>query len=151
MTPPRDGLLQMIQQNDEKHDEAHRRLRQDLDRLEEQVNKGFNSLREGFLTNSSRIETVANTPIDATKLVLNTKVVVALLVMVLGIAAAVWTIRSGMDRLSDRMEATAKLQDVQSGALKTAVDEMRRRQELQQYELQSLKEAILAMKAGKGK
>lgn len=144
-----DGLLQMIEQNDDKHEEAHRRLRQDLDKLEEQVNKGLQSLRDGFNANKSRIETVEQKPIDATKLVLSTPVVVTIVVIALGIAAGVWGIRSSMQQLADKLESSAKLQDVQNTALKTSVDEMRRRQELQQYEIQGLKEAILTGKARK--
>lgn len=144
-----DGLLQMIEQNDDKHEEAHRRLRQDLDRLEEQVNKGLQSLRDGFMANQSSIEHLKQKPIDATKLVLSTPVVVTIVVIALGIAAGVWGIRSSMQQLADKLESSAKLQDVQNTALKTSVDEMRRRQELQQYEIQGLKEAILTGKARK--
>lgn len=154
MTPPRgDGLIQMVQQNDEKHDEAHRRLRQDFDKLEEQVNKGFESIRERITASESNIKSIEKTPIDATKLVLSTPVVVTLVIMALGIAAAVWGVRAGMEQLAEKMESAAKLQDMQNTALKTSMDDMRRRQELQQYEVQGLKEAVLTLKTvnGKGK
>ena len=143
--PPRSpaALEQMIENVDENHQDAHKRLRHDLEVLEQEMNNGFKSLREDIHTNKNSIELLKQTPLDATKLVLNSKVVVALVIMALGIAASVWSIRSGMDQMASRMETATKLQDVQYAAIKTSVDEMRRRQELQQFELQSLKEAIL--------
>jgi len=145
----RDGLVQMVEHVDQKHEEAHKRLRLDLRQLEEEVNKGFQSLRESSLTNRAKITEIEKMPVDATKLVLSTPVIVAMIVMALGIAAAMWSVRSGMERLSDKMEAASKLSDVQNGALKTSVDDMKRRQELQQYEIQSLKEAILTANPAK--
>jgi hypothetical protein len=156
-----DGVIQMIEQIDEKHAEAHRRLRQDLDRLEEQVNRGFESLREGRQSNSSRIEKLETAPIDATKLVLNSKVVVSLVVIALGIAAAVWGLRSAITDLASKMDTTYKLQELQNVATKAATDDvkasindMKRRQELQQYEIQGLKDMVkdaIAAKVAKEK
>lgn len=144
----RDALAQMIENVDKNHAAAHVRIREDFKRFEEELDKRYQLLYDGYMTNKAKIAEIEKTPIDATKLVLGTKVIVALVVLVLGVAAAVWSLRSGMDRLADKMEATAKLQDVQTVGLKTSVDDMKRRQELQQYEIQGLKEAILT---GKGR
>ena len=147
----RDALVQKIENVDENHQDAHRRLRNDLDSLKLEMNNAFRALREDISANKSSIELVKQTPLDATKLVLSSRVVVALVAIALGIAAAVWSIRSGMEQISDKMEATAKLQDVQTSALKSSVDDMKRRQELQQYEIQGLKEAILVGNKANGR
>lgn len=150
MTPrSTDALAQMIENVDGNHTDAHKRLRGDLEELKREMTRGFSALRDDIHTNKASIAEVKNTPVDATKLMLRTPVVVTLVAVVLGIAAAVWGIRSGMDRIADKMEATARLQDVQTSALKTSVDEMKRRQELQQFELQALKEAVLVSNKAK--
>jgi hypothetical protein len=138
-----DALLQMIENVDETHDNAHKRLRGDFEELKREMTRALNALRDDIHANKASITELRNAPLDATKLMLTSKVVVALVIMALGIAASVWSIRSGMDQMASRMETATKLQDVQYAAIKTSVDEMRRRQELQQFELQSLKEAIL--------
>src|SRR5512132_642111 len=97
MTAQRDNLIQMIEQNDQKHEEAHRRLRQDLDKLEEQVNKGLESLRERAQANRLKLEEIERLPVDATKLILRTPVVVTIVAFVLAIAGAGWAIKSSVD------------------------------------------------------
>jgi hypothetical protein len=157
MTPPRDGLIQMIQQNDDKHEEAHRRLRQDLDKLEEQVNKGFQSLRDGFITNQSRIDTVANAPIDVAKLVMTPRIVIGIVMLVLSVAGAMWAstlgLRSDVRDILTRMDAKraddanlARIQELQIGMLKATVEDMKKRQELKQYDIQDLTNALNGMK-----
>lgn len=152
------GLLQMIELNDQKHDDAHKRLRTDLRELETQVNAGFQSLREGYSANVNKIEALAAKPLDATKLVLAPRVVVSIVACSIGLAGAVWAstagLRSDMRDILTRMEAqkqaseaAGRLQEVQTSAIKTSVDEMKRRQELQQYEIQNLKEVILTGKS----
>jgi len=142
----RSGLFQAIDQNDRKHTEAHTRLRHDLDKLEEQVNQGLEGLRSMARSNLAKIESIERTPVDATKLMLRAPVVVTVIIVALGGVGAVWSIRSGQDRLSDKVEAAFKLQQVQYDALKTAVDQNSRRTELQQYEIQGIKEMILTGK-----
>jgi len=138
-----DALQQMIENVDENHVDAHKRLRGDFEELKREMTRGLNALRDDIHTVKSSIEGVKNAPLDATKLMLRTPVVVTLVIMAIGIAAAVWGIRSGMDRIADKMEATSRLQDVQNSALKVSVDEMKRRQEIQQSEIQGMKEMIL--------
>ena len=143
MTSQRDALIQMVQQNDEKHEESHRRLRQDLDRLEDNVNKGLESLRILTAANLAKIEANAQLPIDATKLILRTPVVVSIVIFVVITVGAVWGIRSSNERLADRVEATARLQEEQITAIKADVKEVKQRQELKQYDVQELKDMII--------
>ena len=147
-----EGLYQAIAQVDVKHDAAHKRLREDFRVLEERMGEAIQLLRDRSETNAKGIDKLVAMPVDATKLMLRAPVVVTVLVFALGMAAAVWSIRSSMERLSDKVEATAKLQDVQNSGLKSAVDAVSRRQELLQYEFQSFKEQTLmgAIKNGNG-
>lgn len=154
------SLLQMITQNDQKHDEGHRRLRQALRDLEERVESNFAYLKDGFLANKSRLDTMdklSTLPVDAAKLVLTPRVVVAIVAAAITLAGGIWASTAGlrsdvrdiltrMDAQKATYESSMKLQEVQSAALKTSVDDMKRRQELQQYEIQQLKEAILRRK-----
>ncbi len=144
MTSQRDTtIIQMIQQNDEKHEEAHRRLRQDIDRIEDNVNKGLEALRLLSAANLAKIEANAQLPIDATKLILRTPVVVSIVIFVVITVGAVWGIRSSNDRLADRMEATARLQEEQITAIKADVKDVKQRQELKQYDVQELKDMLI--------
>lgn len=151
----------MIVQNDVKHDEAHKRIRTDLRKIEEDLTEGFQALRMIQQKNTDRIAELAAAPVNAAKLVLDGKMAVAIVVTVLTIAGGVWTSTSGMrsdvrdiitrmdsqkaamDAQKAATESIGKLQEVQSGQLREAVSDMKRRQELQQYEIQSLKEVIL--------
>lgn len=151
-----DGAIQMIEQIDEKHTEAHRRLRHefdllshDVDLLKDQVNKGFESAREGRQTNANRIEKLETSPVDVTKLVLSSKVVVTLVIIALGIAASVWKLQSSISDLAGKMDTTYKLQELQNNQMKDSIDEMKREQKLRQYEVQELKDAIRDGFAGK--
>lgn len=98
-------------------------------------------------------------------MILTPKIVVAMVAFAVTVTGGVWSanygirsetqaLRSDVRDIITRMEAqrtaydaAAKLQEVQSTALRTAIDDMKRRQELQQYEIQALKEVILT---GKG-
>lgn len=138
-----EGLHQAIAHVDVKHDAAHKRLREDFRELEDRMSEAVQLLRDRSEANAREINKLTATPVDATKLMLKAPVVVTLVIFALGMAAAVWSIRSSMDRLSDKVEATAKLQDVQNSGLKASVDAVQRRQELLQYEFQSFKEQTL--------
>jgi len=153
------SLLQMIDQNDEKHDDAHKRLRTDLDRFEGQMQAALNEIRERQSEIRAKVEEAAGRPIDAMKLVLTPRVVMSIVASALVVAGTMWAstlgLRSDVRDILTRMEAqksaneaAVKLQEIQANSLRNAVDDMKRRQELQQYEIQALKEVILT---GKGK
>lgn len=162
MTPANhEGLLQMVQQNDDKHDDAHGRLRRDLRELEHQLTAGFQSLREA----DGKLQAAIDKPLDPAKVMLAPRLVVAIVAGVLGVAGGMWATTSGlrsdvrdiltrmeaqstaMDSQSRASEALGKLQEVQQAAIRQSIDEMKRRQELQQYEIQGLKEVILTGKS----
>ena len=155
-----EGCLQLIEQIDEKHSDGHSRLRAELANLADKVESNFtyHSEREGQVR--QKVTTLAaklDTPIDATRLVLTPKIVAVIVTFAVTIAGGVWASTSGlrsdvrdiltrMDAQQQAARANADVQKVTADALKTAVEDMRRRQELQQYEIQNLKEAILTGK-----
>ena len=152
------ALRQIIEPFDEKHDDAHKRLRQDLRDFKIQLDHGLQSMREEIAKDRAEIASLKATPVDATNLILRGRVIVALVLTVVGICAGVWGstagLRSDVRDILTRIEAqktavdaATKLQEMQSTSLKVAIDEMKRRQELQQYEIQGLKEAILTGKS----
>lgn len=159
MTPPNaDSLLQMIGQNDEKHDAAHERLRYDLRALEAQVDAGFQALRASDATLLGDMKAMAATPVDVAKLVLAPRLVASIVAAALLMAGGMWASTSGlrsdvrdiltrMEAQKTAGEAVAKVQEVQSITLRAAVDDLKRRQELQQSDIQVLKDAILTGKA----
>ena len=148
------ALQQLIESTDEKHDEAHQRLRHDFRELKAQLDAGLNSVRADHAQTQTHIATMQATPVDAMKLMLPTRVVVAIVAGAVGIAGSIWISTSGLkadvrdilgqlERQKTAVEASSKLQEIQAASPKTAIDDMKRRQELQQYEIQSLKEAII--------
>ncbi len=150
----RDGLIQMIENVDEKHQDAHARLRADFRALEAEVNKGFQSLREGYMTNRAKIDEVEKMPVDAMKLMLTPRIVASIVVSALLMAGGIWASTSGlrsdmrdvltrMDAQKTAVDTTAKMQELQANTLRNNIDELKRRQELFQYELTALKEVIL--------
>jgi hypothetical protein len=81
------------------------------------------------------------------------------LVLVVSVAVSIWTVtwslRSDVRDILTRMEMETKLDieksrvlDERAAMLRESIDAMKRRQELQQYEIQALKEMILTMKGG---
>lgn len=157
-----DGLYQAIAQNDAKHDAAHKRLREDFRELQEQHENMLTALgvlRDRATENANKIGKLAETPPNVENVIMTPRVMISIVVFTVGIVGGIWSstygLRSDVRDILTRMEAqksaydsTAKLQEVQSNSLRTSVDDMKRRQELQQYEIQALKEVILT---GKGR
>lgn len=155
-----DVLLQMITQNDDKHEKAHRRLRESLTELAEKVESNYQYLKDGHTADKSRIDAMEKQlglPIDTARLALTPRVVFTIVTICIALAGGIWSSTSGlrsdvrdiltrMDAQKTAQEATIKLQELQSKTLQTAIDDMKRRQELQQYEIQQLKEVILGRK-----
>lgn len=154
------GVWPEIARLDEKHDAAHKRLREDIRELQAQHENFLASLtniRDKQMENVNKIENLQKTPPNVENLIMTPRVMIAITVFTVTIVGGVWSstsgLRSDVRDILTRMEAqksaydsTAKLQEVQSNALRTAVDDMKRRQELQQYEIQGLKEVLLTGK-----
>jgi small-conductance mechanosensitive channel len=153
--------MQMIGLNDAKQDEAHKRLRRDLDDVERQIDGGLQAVRQEMALLNGRMDVLEKIPVDATKLVLAPRVVVAITMIVLSIAGSVWFstagLRSDVRDVLTRMDLASELEKVQSksqeeraAALKAAVEAVQRDQRMTQYDVQGLKEALLKMQGTKG-
>lgn len=167
------GVWEALSTTDAKHDAAHKRLRDDYRKLEEELTDALALIRDRQVENTAKIskltdalETVRTTPPNVEKMVLTPKIMVSAVIFAVTITGGVWSatygirsetasVRSDVRDIITRMEAqknatdaSTKLQELQSNALRTTVDDMKRRQELQQYEIQGLKELILT---GKGR
>ncbi len=136
MAPTTGTLLQMIQQNDEKHEEGHRRLREDYRSLERKIT----SLETAKVATDLHLARIDSTPVDVTKLSFTPRTIIAIVIAAVSVAAGQWVLRADVLKA---IEINAKAQDERIGALRESIESMKRRQELQQYEIQGLKEAIL--------
>lgn len=74
--------------------------------------------------------------------------VAAIVAAFLAIAGTMWALRSDVRDILTRMELQAKLQEERASSMRESLEAMKRRQELQQYELQALKQAITLMEKG---
>ena len=166
-SPVPSGWREVLHQIDENHTQAHERLRLDFRGLQATVESNyryFDNMHKLHFASISALGAKVDTPVDATKLMVSTRVVVGIVTAVLVIVgsawASTWGLRSDVRDILTRMEAQQratdardKLLDVQAQAtkdqaqsLKIAMDDMRRRQELQQYEIGELSKAILRSK-----
>jgi len=160
--PFREGLLQMIEQNDQKHDDAHKRLRQDFRELiaqHENLLSASQALRDRIIANENRLEKLKDTPPNVENVIMTPRVLVAIVVFTITVVGGVWSSTYGlrsdvrdiltrMEAQKSALEAADKLADVQALQMKTAIEAMQRRIELFQYEQQSMKETLMT---GKGR
>lgn len=152
-------LWQRIEQDDKKHDQAHTRLRETLGDLRDALDSLEQISADSKLL-VSRLETAQQDPVDVAKLRFTPSVVIGIITMAITVAAGMWAstygLRSDVRDILTRMNlqteldvARTKLQDERAANLKDAVDSMRRRQELQQYEIQGVKDALNSLKEGR--
>ena len=158
MAPNLTTLASIVEQHDENHTEAHKRVRDDLRAFQAQMLESLQVLRDRALDNEKRIDKIETVPPDAERLIMTPRVVIGLVVFAVSIAGGIWSSTTGlrsdvrdiltrMDAQRSAIDATAKLQEVQSNSVQAAITDMKRRQELQQYEIQGLKEMMLTGKA----
>lgn len=94
---------------------------------------------------------------DVSRLTFTPQIVAAIVISFLAVAGGMWTstygLRSDVRDILTRMESqvqvselSMKLQEERAKTLSESIEAMRRRQELQQYEIQGLKEVILTLK-----
>lgn len=134
------ALHQMVEQNDEKHEDGHARLRADWRSLELRVS----GLERKQVDNENHLREIDNRKTDVTNLQFTTRTVIAIVVACGSLAAGQLALNASLEaKLIKAITDYAKIQDERSSSLKAAMESMQRRQELQQYEISSLKEAIL--------
>ena len=173
-TPPdlgerREGyalLLQRVQQFekalheiDERHDDGHQRLRQDLRDLDRRTDDALKIQQ----AHEHRLTVVEQTPPpspDILKLRFSPPVVVFIVTTFLAVAGGMWTstysLRNDVASIITRMAAReqidlaqATLQTERSATMQKAIDSAERTLKLQQLQIQELTNAVLDLKRGR--
>jgi len=143
---PKDGWADVISEIDEKHQKGHDRLRIDLRELQSRVENNYHHFDDVTSLHRAKISTLeatAATPIDATKLVMSTKAIVAVVGAAITIAASIWSLSTKIDAQQKASEATAKLAEMQMAAMRESITMTQRQYELLRYEVQQLKETVI--------
>ena len=156
-------LLQMIEQNDEKHEAGHHRLRTDLRELADEMSTSTERLdrvereqKELRQMAGSSLPESRNGGINAGRLIFPWQLLVVIVSGFLTAAGGMWSVTYGLrsdvrdilTKIQGQQEIEiqkAKLQDERYNALRESVQDMNRRVQLQQYEVQRLNETLAAM------
>jgi hypothetical protein len=149
-------VFQLVRANHEQAEAGHKRLREDYRDLEERLTAIETLIGE----HTFAINALKTAPQDLSKTTLSTGQVAAVVIGLIGIIggpfAATWGLRSDIRDINTHMNAQADLdknqktlQDERAVALRNAVDEVKKKQDLQQLEIQSLRETILEQRRGK--
>lgn len=137
------SLLQMLQQNDEKHEAAHTRLRLAHDRLDARLD----AIDAACLKLEHRLSTLEKAPTELSNIRFTPQLVIWIVGAFLSVSGGMWAstygLRSDVRDLLTRGDAQAKLEETRADTLTKAIDEMKRRVELQQFEIQSLKDVLV--------
>lgn len=90
--------------------------------------------------------------VDATRLSFPAQLVILMITTSLTIAGSVWLTQAGLKSdvrdIVTRMDAQRQIEAERSAGIRDALASLQRRQELQQYEIQQLKEAIVKLQNG---
>lgn len=167
-----DGFLELLDQTDQKHAEAHQRLRTDLRELESRTDDALRLLRDAMAT-KSQVADMANEPIDVTKLVLTPKIVASIIFVVVGIAGGMWASTSGLRsdlrdmatqlksdqrvaderalRVSDNYDVIKEALSNNSREMKESIAEIKRRQDMLTLQYNELNDKITRLPAARGR
>lgn len=165
MTPKDDRpwIVEMIQQNDDKHEEAHQRIRLDvrvLDADHRALKTEVVALKVviGQLTTALAAQQTA--PVDVGKIVGNWKVLATLAGMITANLAGNWfsnaPVRESQARMQEsisvmqvQIEGGTKLQDTRTSGIKESVDGLNRQMEMRRLEIQSLANEVQQLRRGR--
>jgi len=150
-------VFQLIRANDEKHEAGHKRLRIDQREHEERIvsleaTRQSHELRLAEL--GAALAALKSAPQDLSKITLSPGLVAAIVLSIGGVIAgqvgSTWGMRSDIRDINTHLSTQAEadknkqiLQDDRAAALKVAVDDIKKKQDLQQLEIQNLRETIL--------
>ena len=138
----------MLQQNDDKHEEAHKRIRATTDRIElahKELELKVQAMQLAFTQAATEATLERRTPIDVGKIMFNPK-------MVLGIVGLVVSIVTGnyLTQSSVREEVRAAREDVGGiraeiakasavqAAMQVTIEDLKRQMEMRRLEIQAL-------------
>lgn len=145
--PTANLLLQMLAQNDEKHEEAHARLRASIRDMETR----FDELHRRQLDTSTDVSRIKATPPDATSLRFPLPMVATIVVGFLALGAGMWSFRSDviqrLDNAKSETVSSQKLLDVQYQQLRDTIQALDRQQRLEYAEFQSFRQQMAPLMA----
>ena len=124
-------------------DKAHTRLRQDLTGAETKIEANyrfFNDMLTLLRAKIATLEAQAERPVDATKLVLSTRAIIAVVMGALAIAASYWN-------LSTKLDAQERLRDLQIAQIQKSIENTSKAYELLRLDLQALQQSVITGKA----
>ena len=153
------ALHLQIQQNDDKHEDAHSRLRKDFIALADRV-QGSEDMLQAHALRLQSIEQSSQNPTDISRLRFDWRTVVA----IVGACVALWAssyqatygirtevtetkaialaVAKAQEANQKSQEMNQRLQDERYASLKDGMSAMQRLVQLQQYEVQRLNETI---------
>ena len=143
-------MFQLVRANHEQAQQGHQRLRGDVRDHEERLTKAETLLGE----HTFKLTALATASPDLSRMTLSPGLVIGIVTAIVSIVggqvASTWGLRSDIRDINTHMNVQADadknqktLQDERAVALRNAVDEVKKKQDLQQLEIQSLRETIL--------
>lgn len=132
------GLFRLISDNHDASEQGHHRLRNDYRSLETRM-QALERNRVADELHFTHIDAALLRPTEVSALRFTPTMVVWLLAISVSIVGGIWIIRADVQGLSVQM----RMQDERAAGFKSQLDSMQRLQQLQQYDIQSLKETVL--------
>ena len=132
-------VLQMVQQNDEKHEAGHARLRGDFRGHDTRIlnmEAALSDLR-------GKLERLADKPADISTATIPAKVIAAVIISALTIAGAIWHTGDRVEDLSQRLQAESELRKVQAASFAATIEDVRKEMKLYEIKTDELKDAML--------
>lgn len=146
----------MLQQNDEKHEDAHRRLRVDHRELEdrhEALKVKCMALEARMDVSQQAFRDAVAAPIDVGKIVFAPKTVLAIVCLAVSIVGANWLsnqpIREGLTVLQTQMTANTRIEDERAKNTKDAIDGLTKAMEMRRLEIQQVGNSVQQLQRGK--
>jgi len=132
------AVFQLVRANHEQAEQGHKRLREDYRDHEERLIK-LESIQS---EHNFAIKALQTASPDLSRMTLSPGMVIGIVTAIVSIVggqvASTWGLRSDIRDIN-----TQRLQDERASALKAAEESIGKKQELQQLEIQSLRETIL--------
>lgn len=129
---------------DEKHEAAHRRLRGDMTDLELRVSQLASAV--------TQVRQKVDSPVDAGRIAVPMKLVILILGAVLTIIGTVYTSSSSihvqMQSVADQLSKEQALQQLRNDTLMSTLSDLKRQQQLDDYNIQDLQKTVNMLQKG---
>lgn len=149
-------VLQMVQQNDDKHEKGHGRLRDDYREMEKRVmalERAATDTLLDFARTKADIEAKAKSDdekakagVDIVRIRMSLPLVATICIAVVAVAGAAWSsaawVKSDISQIRSEMTVSTKLQEERAGTTKTALDKLDAKSTLQQMKIDEITTAL---------